>query len=225
MHKINKYITEDLKFSKQTVKEMKINSKKFYESIKNRRSVRDFDKKTFDIQIINNALLAAGTAPNGANLQPWHFVVIKDKKVKKKIRKAAEKEEYEFYNNKAPQNWLNALKPLGTDPNKDFLEKAPYLIAIFEKKYSLSKKVKIKNYYVRESVGIATGILISCLHFSGLAMLTHTPSPMTFLNKILKRPNYEKPFVLLVVGYPSKEAKIPTFAKQKKILKDISTII
>ena len=225
MHKTIKYITEDLKFSKQTIKEMKINSKKFYENIKNRRSVREFDKKIFDIQIINNALLAAGSAPNGANLQPWHFVIIKNQKVKNKIRKAAEEEEYKFYNKKASQDWLNALRPLGTDPNKEFLEKAPYLIAIFEKKYSLSKKEKIKNYYVRESVGIATGILISCLHFSGLAMLTHTPSPMTFLNKILKRPSYEKPFVLLVVGYPSKNANIPVFAKQKKKLKDISTII
>ena len=225
MHKTNKYITEDLKFSKQTIKEMRINSKKFYENIKNRRSVRDFDEKIFDIQIINNALLAAGTAPNGANLQPWHFVVIKDKKIKNKIRKAAEKEEYEFYNKKAPQDWLNALRPLGTDPNKDFLSNAPYLIAVFEKKYSINKKEKVKNYYVRESVGIATGILISCLHFSGLAMLTHTPSPMTFLNNILKRPKNEKPFVLLVVGYPAKRARIPIFAKQKKLLKEISTII
>ena len=225
MHKINNYITEDLKFSNQTLDEMKINSKKFYNSIKNRRSIRDFDKKNFDIQIIKNAILAAGSAPSGANLQPWHFVIIKDKKIKNKIRLAAEKEEREFYNYKAPKEWLNALKPLGTDHKKEFLEKAPYLIAIFEKKYSFSGKEKVKNYYVKESVGIATGILISSLHLSGLAMLTHTPSPMTFLNKILKRPVNEKPFVLLVVGYPAKKTKIPIFAKQKKILKDISTII
>tara|TARA_A100001011_G_scaffold179154_1_gene187919 strand:- start:5059 stop:5736 length:678 start_codon:yes stop_codon:yes gene_type:complete len=225
MHKITSYITEELKFSNQTIKEMKSNSKKFLNLIKERRSVRDFKSKNFDIDIINNAILAAGTAPNGANLQPWHFVVIKNKVIKKKIRIAAEKEEKEFYNFKAPKEWLDALKPLGTDPNKQFLERAPYLIAIFEKKFSFNNSKKIKNYYVRESVGIATGVLISCLHFSGLAMLTHTPSPMIFLNKILKRPNNEKPFLLLVVGYPSKNATIPKFAKQKKILKDIYTLI
>ena len=225
MHKTNKYISEELNFSNQTLKEMKYNSKKFYDSIKNRRSARDFQNKVFDIQIIKNALLAAGTAPSGANLQPWHFVVVKNKKIKNKIRIAAEKEEKEFYNNRAPKEWLDALKPLGTNENKDFLDKAPYLIAIFEKKYSFSGKNKIKNYYVKESVGIATGILISCLHFSGVGMLTHTPSPMSFLNKILKRPLNEKPFVLLVVGYPSKIAKIPIFAKQKKLIKDILTVL
>ena len=225
MHKIKTYLTEELNFSKQTIKKMKFNSNKFYNLIKKRRSVRDFDKKNFDIKIIKNAILAAGTAPSGANLQPWHFVVIKDSKIKRKIKLAAEKEEYNFYNYKAPKEWLDALKPLGTDSKKDFLEKAPYLIAIFEKKYSLSGKNKVKNYYVRESVGIATGILISCLHFSGLAMLTHTPSPMIFLNKILKRPINEKPFLLLVVGYPNKKAKIPIFARQKKNLEEISTII
>jgi len=225
MHKIKTYLTEELNFSKQTIKKMKFNSNKFYNLIKERRSVRDFDKKNFDIKIIKNAILAAGTAPSGANLQPWHFVVIKDSKIKRKIKLAAEKEEYNFYNYKAPKEWLDALKPLGTDSKKDFLEKAPYLIAIFEKKYSLSGKNKVKNYYVRESVGIATGILISCLHFSGLAMLTHTPSPMTFLNKILKRPINEKPFLLLVVGYPNKKVRIPIFARQKKNLEEISTII
>ena len=225
MHKIKTYITEELKFSNQTIEEMKLNSKKFYKLISQRRSVRDFDNKSFDINIINNAILAAGTAPSGANLQPWHFVIIKNKDIKKKIKIAAEKEEIEFYNSKAPQEWLDALKPLGTDPKKDFLEKAPYLIAIFEKKFSLNGNQKVKNYYVRESVGIATGILISCLHLSGLAMLTHTPSPMTFLNKILKRPSNEKPFVLLVVGYPDKKATIPKFAKEKKYLREITTFI
>ena len=225
MHKIKTYITEELKFSNQTIHEMKLNSEKFYKLISKRRSVRDFDIKSFDISIINNAILAAGTAPNGANLQPWHFVVIKSKQIKNKIKIAAEKEEKEFYNSKAPQEWLDALKPLGTDPNKDFLERAPYLIAIFEKKFSMNGNQKIKNYYVKESVGIATGILISSLHFSGLAMLTHTPSPMTFLNKILNRPSNEKPFVLLVVGYPDKKAKVPKFAKQKKYLNEILTLI
>jgi len=224
MHKTKTYITEDLKFSNQTIEEMKLNSEKFYKLISKRRSVRDFQDKSFDISIINNAILAAGTAPSGANLQPWHFVVVKNKKIKHKIRKAAEKEEEIFYNSKAPKEWLDALKPLGTDSNKDFLERAPYLIAIFEKKYSINGNDRVKNYYVKESVGMATGILISCLHFSGLAMLTHTPSPMNFLNKILNRPSNEKPFVLLVVGYPSKGTKIPKFAKEKKYLKDILTI-
>ena len=225
MHKTKTYITEELKFSNQTINEMRLNSENFYKSISKRRSVREFDNTSFDISVINNAILSAGTAPSGANLQPWHFVIIKNQEIKKKIRIAAEKEEEDFYSSKAPQEWLDALKPLGTDPNKEFLEKAPYLIAIFEKKYSINKSQKIKNYYVRESVGIATGILISCLHFSGLAMLTHTPSPMTFLNKILNRPNNEKPFVLLVVGYPKHRAKIPKFAKEKKYLKEISTLI
>ena len=225
MHRIKPFISEELKFSNQTIEEMKLNSEKFYKLISQRRSVRDFDKKSFDLDIINKAILSAGTAPSGANLQPWHFVVIQNKEVKNKIRIAAEREESEFYNSKAPQEWLDALKPLGTDPNKDFLEKAPYLIAIFEKKFSMNGKQKVKNYYVKESVGIATGILISCLHLSGLAMLTHTPSPMTFLNKILKRPKNEKPFVLLVVGYPKHKAKIPKFAKEKKYLKEISTLI
>ena len=225
MHKIKEYITKDLIFSNQTIQEMKLNSIKFYNNIKNRRSIRSFKKKTFALNILKNAILSAGTAPSGANLQPWHFVIIKDKKTKQKIRIAAEKEEEEFYNYKAPKEWLDALKPLGTDSDKIFLEDAPYLIAIFEKKYSLSNKKKVKNYYVKESVGIATGILISCLHFSGLAMLTHTPSPMTFLNKILNRPKYEKPFVLLVVGYPEENTKIPIYAKNKKKLKEIVSII
>ena len=215
---------EKLKFNKIPIKDVIKKSKKFYEIISKRRSVRDFDSKKIDLKIIKNSILSAGSAPNGANLQPWHFVIIKDKKIKKKIRIAAEIEEKEFYNKKAPKEWLKALEPLGTDEDKKFIENAPVLIAIFEKKYSFQKKKKIKNYYVRESVGIATGILITCLHMSGLCMLTHTPSPMNFLNKILHRPANEKPFVLLIVGYPDKDCKIPTFAKNKKKLKEISTI-
>ena len=218
------FITKKLDFSNQTIKDMRINSKSFYNLIKKRRSVRDFKKDTIDFELIKNAILAAGTAPNGANLQPWHFVIIKNKSIKKKIRIAAEEEEEEFYKNKAPKEWLDALRPLGTDKNKSFLEDAPYLIAIFEKKFSLKNKTKIKNYYVKESVGIATGILISCLHFSGLSMLTHTPSPMIFLNQILNRPNNEKPFVLLVVGKPKDNCVIPVFAEKKKSLSKISTI-
>ena len=218
-----KFITKKLDFSNQTIKEMQLNSKNFYNNIKKRRTVRDFKKNSIDFKLIKNAILAAGTAPNGANLQPWHFVVIKNKKIKKAIRKAAEKEEKKFYNKVAPTEWLKALEPLGTDENKEFLEEAPILIAVFEKKFSKEKKVKIKNYYVKESVGIATGILISALHYSGLCMLTHTPNPMTFLNKILDRPINEKPFVLLVVGFPKSNTKVPKFASQKKSLNQIST--
>jgi len=219
-----KYITKNLDFSNQTLEEMNLNSKKFYNLIKKRRSVRDFKKDEIDFTIIKNAILAAGTAPNGANLQPWHFVIIKNKLIKKKIRMAAEIEEKEFYDKKAPKEWLEALKPLGTDKNKSFLEEAPYLIAVFEKKYSIKNRKKVKNYYVKESVGIATGILISCLHFSGLSMLTHTPSPMNFLNTILKRPVNEKPFVLLVVGKPKDNCMIPVFATKKKSFNKISSI-
>ena len=214
---------EKHKYTKIPIKKIIKNSKNYYNSIKTRRSVRDFSKDKIDINIIKNAILSAGTAPNGANLQPWHFVIVKNKKIKNKIRIAAEREEENFYRYKAPKEWLKALEPLGTDSNKEFLEIAPILIAIFEKKYSLKDKIKIKNYYVKESVGIATGILISCLHLSGLCMLTHTPSPMNFLNTILKRPNNEKPFLLLVVGYPDKKCEIPIFAKNKKKLKDICT--
>ncbi len=219
-----KYITEKLNFTKQSISEMKKNSDSFYNQIKNRRTVRDFNKETFDINILKKAILAAGTAPNGANLQPWHFVIIKNQNIKKKIRIEAEKEEEKFYNHRAPIEWLKALEPLGTDHKKEFLEDAPYLIAIFEKKFSIKNKKKIKNYYVKESVGIATGILISSLHFSGLCMLTHTPSPMNFLNKILKRPSNEKPFVLLVVGLPKKNCKIPKYAMQKAKLNKITSI-
>ena len=218
-----KFKTEKLNYKMIPSKEIIKRSKVFYKLIKERRSVREFTNKKIDINIIKNAILSAGTAPNGANLQPWHFVIIKNKKIKKQIRIAAEREEEEFYSSKAPKEWLKALEPLGTNKNKNFLEVAPIIIAIFEKKYSVKKKSKIKNYYVRESVGIATGILISCLHNSGLCMLTHTPSPMNFLNRILKRPPNEKPFVLLVIGFPKGNCEVPTFAKKKKKLTESSS--
>ena len=216
---------ETIKFKQKRLdtKKILLKSKEFYRLIKKRRSIRNFDKSTIDDEIIKNAILAAGTSPSGANLQPWHFVIIKDKDIKKKIRIAAEKEEEKFYNFKAPQEWLQALKPLGTDSSKEFLEEAPILIAVFEKKFTIQKNKTIKNYYVKESVGIATGILISCLHYSGLCMLTHTPNPMSFLNKILNRPANEKPFVLLIVGYASKICEIPKFATQKKKIEEVST--
>jgi len=219
-----KYQPLKLNFKEFPKKEIKKRSEEFYNMIKTRRSVRNFKVSKIDDEIIKNAILAAGSAPSGANLQPWHFVIIKDKNIKKEIKKAAEKEEFNFYSYKAPKEWLEALKPLGTNNKKDFLVKAPILIAIFEQKFTEDiNNSKIKNYYVKESVGIATGMLIASLHYSGLSMLTHTPSPMKFLNKILKRPYSEKPFVLLVVGLPIKNCNVPNFAFQKKSIEKIST--
>lgn len=204
--------------------EMQARAKTFYEEIKRRRTVRDFSPRPVPRVIIGNAILAAGTAPNGANIQPWHFVVIEDIRVKKKIRQAAEIEEREFYTRRATPEWLEELAPLGTDENKPFLETAPYLIAIFEQSYRIMPDgTHRKNYYVAESTGIATGILITALHHAGLATLTHTPSPMGFLNEILKRPKNEKPFLLLVVGYPAENATVPNI--KKKELNEISSFL
>ena len=187
----------------------------FYEEIRRRRTIRDFSDRKFPREVIDNCLLAAGTAPNGANLQPWHFAIVEDPGIKSQIRVAAEKEEYEFYNGKAPQAWLDALAPLGTDSNKPFLETAPFLIVIFSKSHEQRDDgTTVKNYYANESVGIATGFLIAALHQAGLATLTHTPSPMKFLNTILDRPSNERPFVLLVVGYPADDAAVPELAKK-----------
>ncbi len=195
-------------------------SEEFYLDIRRRRTVRDFSDRPVPRKIIENCLRAAGTAPNGANRQPWHFVVVSKPEIKKEIRIAAEKEEQEFYRHRAPADWLDALAPLGTDENKPFLETAPYLIVIFSQSYEVSPNGrKLKNYYVQESVGIATGILITALHHAGLATLTHTPAPMKFLNKILDRPSNEKPFLILVVGYPAEDAKVPDI--QKKSLEEI----
>ena len=199
-------------------------SRNFYQEIKRRRTVRDFSDQPVSREVIENCILAAGTAPNGANLQPWHFSVVENLGVKTEIRKAAEQEEEAFYNGKAPQTWLDALAPLGTDSNKPFLETAPYLIVIFSKSHEQRNDGStVKNYYANESTGIATGFLIAALHDAGLATLTHTPSPMKFLNKILNRPAHERPFVLLVVGYPSENAVVPDISK--KSLAEISNFI
>lgn len=195
--------------------EMLKRSSDFYANIKRRRTVRDFSDRPVNREIIENCILAAGTAPNGANLQPWHFAVVESRDIKSKIRAAAEEEEREFYGGRAPQDWLDALAPLGTDDQKPFLEIAPYLIVIFTKAYDLDANGnKVKNYYSTESVGIATGMLITALHDSGLATLTHTPSPMKFLNEILERPANERAFVVLVVGYPTDDAKVPVITKK-----------
>ena len=206
--------------------EMQARAAAFYADISRRRTVREFSNRPIPAGVIENCLLAAGTAPNGANLQPWHFVVVTNKEVKQRIRAAAEEEERDFYNGKAPQEWLDALAPLGTDEHKSFLETAPVLIAIFAQSYGLLPDGrKVKHYYVQESVGIATGILITALHHAGLVSLTHTPSPMGFLNQILDRPNHERPFLLLVVGYPAEGVQVPAHALKKKPLEAITTFI
>jgi len=196
----------------------------FYEDIKRRRTVRDFSKNPVPREIIENCIKAAGTAPSGANLQPWHFVVVSDPEIKKKIRIAAEEEENEFYTKRAPKEWLEVLEPLGTDEHKPFLETAPYLIAIFYKSYEiLPDGRQVKQYYAMESTGIATGMLITAIHHAGLVSLTHTPSPMNFLNEILNRPKNERPFLLLVVGYPADNAMVPDI--KKKSLQEIASFI
>ena len=204
--------------------EMKRRAEEFYAEIRRRRTVREFSSRSVPREVIENCLLAAGTAPNGANMQPWHFVVVSDPELKRKIREAAEQEEYEFYHHKAPQEWLEALAPLGTNEHKPFLETAPYLIVIFAQSYGvLADGRKVKHYYAQESVGIATGILIIALHHAGLASLTHTPSPMGFLNGLLGRPPQERPFLILVVGYPAESASVPAITKRP--LEDIATFI
>lgn len=211
-------------YKEYPVDEMRQRARSFYEDMKRRRTVRDFSDRSVPREIIEDCICAAGTAPNGANKQPWHFVVVSDPKVKKEIRVAAEDEEREFYENRATDEWLQALAPLGTDSNKPFLEDAPYLITIFSESYGIKEGgEKETHYYVKESVGIATGMLITAIHNAGLVSLTHTPSPMGFLNEILDRPKNERPFLLLVVGYPKEDVKVPDITK--KLLDEIATFI
>lgn len=196
----------------------------FYDAIKTRRSCRYFSDEDVPQKVIEYALLSAGTAPNGANHQPWHFAVIGSAEKKKALRAAAEKEEKAFYEGKASEEWLEALAPLGTDDEKPYLEKAPWLIAIFaQRKGGMKPGEKKQNYYVSESVGIATGMLITALHHAGLATLTHTPNPMKFLNELCDRPADEKPVMVLVVGKPADNATIPEHATFKKPLEHISS--
>ena len=196
----------------------------FYADVGRRRTVREFSDRPVPRDIIETALKAANTAPSGANLQPWHFVVVSGPQTKKKIREAAEIEEREFYEHRASAEWLKALEPLGTDSDKPFLETAPYLIAVFLQKFGeLADGSKVKHYYPTESTGLATGILITALHRAGLATLTHTPSPMRFLNEILGRPKSERPFLLLVAGYPAEDAEVPDI--QRKPLEDVVSFV
>ncbi len=201
-------------FTRREEAEMVRRARAFRDEVRRRRTVREYSGEPVPEEVIDACIEAAGTAPNGANRQPWHFVVVRDPEVKRRIRMEAEKEERDFYAHRAPAAWLEALAHLGTDEHKPFLERAPVLIAIFAESYELRGGEKLKNYYVTESVGIATGILITALHHAGLATLTHTPSPMGFLNEVLDRPANERPFLLLVVGYPADDALVPDIAKK-----------
>ncbi len=187
----------------------------FAKMMAQRRTVRDFSERPIAREVIEDCLRVAGSAPSGANLQPWHFVAISDPAIKHEIRIGAESEEREFYQHRAPKEWLEALAPIGTDWHKPFLEIAPWLIGVFSQPYKiLPDGRRMKHYYATESVGIATGFLVAAIHQAGLASLTHTPSPMAFLNRILKRPNYEKPFLLLVVGHPADGAVVPNITRK-----------
>lgn len=208
---------EPLPFGRLSESEMLARARDFRALMKSRRTVRDFSDKPVPRQIIEDAVMTAASAPSGANQQPWTFACISDVEVKSKIRAAAEEEEREFYKGgKTPGEWLNALSPLGTDEHKPFLEAAPWLIVIFGQRYGVAPGGShVKHYYVPESVGIAMGFLIASLHNAGLATLTHTPSPMGFLNEICGRPANEKPYVLLVAGYPAEDCKVPVITKKK----------
>lgn len=194
---------------------MRERAQTFYAELKRRKTIREFSSEAVPREVLETCLLAAGTAPSGANHQPWHFAVVSDAALKRRIREEAETEERDFYERRAPQEWKDALAPLGTDASKPFLEDAPYLIAIFgQKNTQMDDGSFVKNYYVPESVSIATGFLIAALHHAGLATLTHTPSPMGFLNTLLQRPVNEKPYILLVVGYPKAGCMVPNIRKK-----------
>jgi nitroreductase len=206
---------EHLKFNRRDDAEIQQRAAAFWDVMRTRRSVRAFSDRPAPRDVIDHALRTAGSAPNGANQQPWHFAVVSDPSIKRAIREAAEAEERAFYSGRAPQAWLDALAPLGTDAQKPFLEIAPYLIAVFAQPHGIGPDGQtIKHYYAQESVGIATGFLIAALHQAGLATLTHTPSPMGFLNTILRRPPHERAFVLLVVGFPADDATVPVITKK-----------
>lgn len=194
----------------------------FAQALSQRRTVRDYASTPVPRAVIEHCLRAAGSAPSGANQQPWRFVAVSDPALKTQIRKAAEEEEREFYARRAPDEWLAALAPLGTDADKPFLETAPWLIAVFYERFAVDNAgVKHKRYYPQESVGIATGLLIAALHHAGLVTLTHTPSPMGFLNELLGRPKNEMPFLLLVVGHPAPDCRVPNI--QRLALEDIAS--
>ena len=211
-------------FEELPVEEMEVRARAFAEEMAKRRSVRDFAKRPVSEEVIRNCLRAASLAPSGANMQPWHFVVVGDPKTKKEIRAAAEKEEEEFYSRRAPEEWLAALAPLGTNPDKPLLVRAPYVIAVFAQRYGIDEKGdRVRHYYVSESVGIAVGFLLVALHHAGLVAAIHTPMQMGFLNDILDVSQNERAYLLLAVGYPAKDARLP--AIEKKSLDEVCTFI
>jgi iodotyrosine deiodinase len=219
-------VMQPLEFQRLSPDEQRQQSRAFLARISQRRTVREFSPEPVPFELIENAIRAAATAPSGANLQPWTFVVVSDPAVKKRIRAAAEAEEREFYAHRAPREWLDALAPLGTDANKPFLETAPYLIVCFQQNWSPriapdGSVSRAKHYYATESMGLACGFLLAALHWSGLATLTHTPSPMGFLREILGRPKHELPFLLIPVGFPAPGAMTPAAARRKKPLEQV----
>lgn len=222
---MSEYQTRPLReYREYPADEMLERATRFHANVERRRTVRMFSDRPVAREIIEMAIRAASTAPSGANMQPWHFVAISQQETKRRIREAAEAEEREFYDHRASAEWLDALKPFGTDANKPFLEIAPWLIAVFLQKFSEDEHgEKVKHYYPTESTGLATGILITALHEAGLATLTHTPSPMRFLNEILGRPTSERPFLLLVAGYPAENCEVPDI--ERKTLDEVATFI
>jgi iodotyrosine deiodinase len=211
-----------LEYTPISAEESAERSRQFFELCSRRRTVRDYSDADVSREVIEHCVRTARTAPSGANQQPWHFVLIQDPTVKQQIRTAAETEEREFYQNRAPDEWLRALEPFGTNADKPFLEVAPWLIAVFCQRYRVAPDgLKTRHYYATESVGIATGLLITAIHNAGLCSLTHTPSPMGFLNQVLGRPENERPCVLLAVGYPANDIHVPDI--QRKNLSEIAT--
>jgi nitroreductase len=212
----------ELEFTEYPHEEMVRRSREFYRLLDRRRTVRHFCERDVPPEVVHNAILAAGTAPSGAHKQPWHFVIVKDPALKAEIRRQAEIEERESYERRMPQSWLDDLEPLGTDWNKPFLTTCPYLVAVFASLYGLGEGgEKSKHYYVQESVGIAVGMLLTALHFAGVATLTHTPSPMGFLHRILKRPDNERAYMLVGLGYPERGCRVPDL--QRRTLEDLVT--
>ncbi len=198
-----------------SAEELVARSAQFREELSGRRSIRHFSRRAVPVEVVENVVMTASSAPSGANMQPWTFVIVKDADVKREIRLAAEEEEKAFYDHRAPEEWLADLEPLGTDWRKPFLEDAPYLIVVFKKVYRIEDDEQhLKNYYVNESVGIASGFLLTAIHQAGLVALTHTPSPMGFLAGILKRPENERAFLLIPVGYPAEGAEVPVITKK-----------
>jgi len=211
-----------LEFKTISEDELVVRSSMYRRQLSNRRSVRHFSKKSVPLKVIENVVMTAASAPSGANQQPWTFVVVGDQKLKHQIRTAAEKEEKSFYQQRAPKEWLAKLAPLGTDWRKPFLEDAPFLIIVFKQIYGIQKDLRVKHYYVDESVGIAVGFLLTAIHQTGLVALPHTPSPMGFLSHVLKRPANERAYLIIPVGYPKENAKVPVITK--KAFEEISDV-